>query len=246
MRWPLMIWLVLPAPAFADFTATYRLPGSGTAMTIEIADNGDACGDVTVPQGKGIARTGVRFIIHADQNYLVQEGPSGPTVVRVADAATVNAENKAKRVDKTTLIPLSFVKESEVRVNGRTGTAYFARIGVLPPESQPGIVVSKDPALAPLMRAMLAQFDASTTIIGQTVDMPVFKAGRDVLETGAPLLSGGAKLERVRYGAIPAWHFEIPAVAASLDELRQHWTPIELKLVPPLHPRRYRFKIIPN
>lgn len=218
-----LIWasLSLSSPAFADMTATYVGTNVGVTMKIEIASNGDVRGATSSPNAY--------FITHEGKGYVVQATFDGPAVMRVEDMATVLTEQiekfapelKLKEIDAPNL---ALTKGGVVTVRGRQGVAYFMgdRAKTFP-DAQPVVVVSTDPALAPLASAMEYQFTMSITMMGRALG-PVnpFSGMQAVLKTGAPIVFSGMELDTVSYEAIPASRFVLPAEPLSLEDVRKN------------------------
>lgn len=220
------IWVLLaalvPAPALADLTATYVAPHAIFTMTIEIASNGDLRGDVGIP--------GNYFITRAGHGYFISDGPSGPIVMRVEDIATVVSEELAKRDDHfpdeatTAHDPKpEFVEKGTVVINGRTGSAWYLKLENGQFSTKPWAVVSHDPILAPLGRAMAMQFDMSAAMMGKMMGGATGSgdAMEEILKTGAPLSFAGAELKTVSTTSISPARFELPAEPATLDIIRK-------------------------
>jgi hypothetical protein len=217
-----LLAILAPAPALADLTATYVAPHAFFTMTIEIAANGDLRGDVGIP--------GSYFITRAGHSYFISPRPSGPVVMRVEDMAAVVAEHIAKtdphfRGEMGAAHKPNLVEKGNVVINGRIGSAWYLKMenGKLSPS--PVTVISLDPALAPLGRAMTMQFEISAAMMGTMVGTSPSGAMEDILKTGAPLSFAGAELKTVSTAPIPSERFELPAEPATLDVARKTMTP---------------------
>jgi len=229
MRWLLIPLAVIPAPALADLTAVYGKPGTNFEMKVEIASNGNVHGDMPGQAGNSIFTLG-------GEGYFVEPGPSGPIVMRVEDMATVLGEQIAKlgpqfrpSLDHTPT--RQFVHKGTATVNGRTGAAFFAqsRDGRLSP--RPWVVISDDPALTPLARAMAGQFDMSMRMMAKSIGDAAVKPMQEILKTGAPIVFTGAELQTVTFDPIPVSHFELPAKPASLENVRKQMMPVAVRPV---------------
>ncbi len=217
-----LLAFLMPAPALADLTVTYGAPRAAFTMTIEIAANGDLRGDV--------GRPGTYFITRAGHGYFITDSPSGPLVMRVEDMATVMAEQMGKldphfREEMEGAPALDLVEKGTVVINGRTGSAWYLKLqdGQLSPK--PWVVISHDPELAPLGRAMAVQFDMSTAMMGGIMGTGPFKVMQDIFKTGAPISFADSEVKTVSNAPIPSGHFELPAQPAALDAVRKHMTP---------------------
>jgi hypothetical protein len=222
MRYALLLLaLCVSAPAAADLTATYKArPGSW--LTVKVASNGDEAqsdGDKRPDPD----RRGLFLIKRAGHDFYVSAGPSGPTVVRAEDMLTVIGEHAARGDLGSGKAPaIELVEKGTATVNGRTGTAWFTRLadGRLSPT--PFAVVSHDPALAPLGRAMAHQLEIGALMTGGTVQTASFTAMQDSLKTGVALLLDGSELEAVSASPIPASDFELPAEPETIEVLRKN------------------------
>ena len=213
-------WLVLSTPAAADLTANYVGPNSAITMKIEVAANGDVRGAPSNPNSY--------FITHDGHGYMVQASFNGPVVMRIEDVTTVLAEQMRRLapdgppgiVGHAPAIPLS--RGGTVTIRGRQGTAYYmGDNGRHAPAEQPFVVISTDPALAPLGVAMEHQFAMSADGMGQIVpgEHP-FANVLAVLRSGAPLVFTGMELDSISTDPIPVARFALPAEPLSLDGVR--------------------------
>jgi hypothetical protein len=205
------------APARADITATYVADGPGMVleMKVEIAAGGDLRADMNVP--------GLYMIKREGRSYFVITGPSGPIVQDFEDMGAVVREELSRTqpdlCDQFDGAGSSFklVPRGTVTIAGRTGEAYA-------PAGHPQhteMVISRDPALAPLGEAMAAQFRASTIVMGECVARtPMFVQMLALLESGAPLQFGPMHLATVTTGPVDPARFVLPAAPASREEVR--------------------------
>jgi hypothetical protein len=206
------------APAHADLTATYVSVNAGIdfRMKIEIAANGDLRADTSTP--------GMYMIKRAGRAYFIVQEPSGPVVEDVADVGAVTQEELARLdphfCDKWVRIDPSpkLVSQGTVTIAGRDGEAYG-------PEghtgSRPAVVISRDPALTPLAQAMAAQFRMTTTVMGTCMPaVPMFAQMQALLDSGAPLLFGPARLDSVETGPIDPARFVLPGAPATREQVR--------------------------
>ncbi len=217
--------LLIAAPVQADTTAVYKSPKLGAEMTIEIASNGDVRGSVG---GRG------DYILTLDgKGYLVFFTDKGVVVDRVDDAATAMTDYIREKMPQLAKMPgidgpggpdgPKYVAGGVLTVNGRAGTTWYLQWGAAQrADSEPEIVISNDPALAELGRAMARQFEMSTRTLGQMLG---HKDGRmsgmnDVLRTGAPLRVAGMDLVSVTAAPIAADRFKLPAEPETLEQVR--------------------------
>lgn len=213
--------LAFATPAVADMTANYVGPNGAMTMKIEIASNGDVRGQSGAPNSY--------FIFHENHGYLVQATFDGPAVMRMEDMATVMAEQMRKMManmpkPKDEDVPdFALVKGDEVTIRGRNGIAYY--MGVAKdgkPVGDPVFVISTDPELAALGRAMTNQFNMSVASMGQVLgNANPWKGMQDVLKTGAPIVFTGLQLDTVNHDAISAARFVLPAKPLDIDEVKK-------------------------
>jgi len=224
MRFKMVSGLALfaiPCAAHADLTAVYGMaaPNGPPFMTLEIAANGDIRG--TMMSG------GIAFIAHGGHAFVILKGADGPIVSRVEDVATATSEQIAKiRPDMRARIAeqagaLTLTLNGMRTVNGRTGDAYYIQQPDGTLSGQPWAVISHDPELAPLARAMADQFAMSMKLMGQAVPSAAFQPMLDVLQKGAPILMTGIQLQSVSDRPIPPSEFVLPAKPQTLDQVRQ-------------------------
>jgi hypothetical protein len=204
-------------PAFADITANYVGATSADTMKIEIASNGDVRGDISNQNSYFITRDG--------HGYVVEASANGPVVMRVEDIVAVMAEQTKKLpempADVDKIMPaFALVKGEQVTIRGRQGIAYY--MGSRSSTDRPTLVISGDPALAPLQIALDRQYDMSIEMMGHLLGTAnPFSSMEDVLKTGAPLVFIGMELDTINDDPIPAARFALPAAPVSLDEVRK-------------------------
>lgn len=210
----------LAAPADADVTATYKpaVAGLDMRMRVEIASNGDLRADMNFPSLFLIRRGG--------RTYFIQSLPSGPLVADFDDLVAVMQE-EMKRMDpqvcetiRSAPPPAKLVDQGPVTIAGRSGEAYGSE--GRPPGSRPVLVLSRDPALAPLGAAIAAQFRASAALLGDCgPGVPMFGQMQDLLDAGTPLQFAGMELEKVETGPVDPARFALPAPPATRDQVRE-------------------------
>jgi hypothetical protein len=207
-----LILIGCASPARADVTAHYRhIDGSGT-VRVEVAGNGDARFEMSGQPWRLIHRDGVSFVIY----FL----PGGPMVVRMDDLRQLAAE-RAGKTPVLAIARMRLVPRGEIRIGRYSGRAYHLDTddGISP---RPQIVISRDPALAPIGSAWLRQIDFSIAMLrARSAPVPeTVTRVREVLATGSPVYYGGQQLQRVDAVAIPADRFRLPAEPLTLDQLR--------------------------
>ncbi|MDH7974375.1 hypothetical protein QH494_19470 [Sphingomonas sp. AR_OL41] len=217
------LWLAaLGSPVFADTTANYVGPNAAITMKVEIASNGDVRGATSNPNSYFITRDG--------QGYMIQASFNGPAVMRVQDMATVMAEQMKKMMPNMPAgagkdaPAFDLVKGGTVTIRGRQGTAYYmgksANGALIGP---PIVVISNDPALAPIGAAMQRQFDMSLAMMGHIFGAAnPFKSMQEILKSGTPLVFTGMELDTVNNEPIPTSRFDLPAQPLTLDGVRKN------------------------
>jgi hypothetical protein len=216
--------LLAAAPAFADTTGVYATSDGNMTMTVEVASNGDVRGTMGGKLLDALARQAPEarppgFITRDGEGYFIQPAADGVSVIRASDAAAVMAESFREHASGIPASPMQkLVARGTATVNGRTGTAYAsgkARAG-----EPPSLVISADPDLSELARAMAGQFEMSVSM-GQALGFG--EMGGDMLallRTGVPLRFAGMELTRVTHDAIAPDRFELPAPPLSREAIR--------------------------
>jgi hypothetical protein len=217
-----ILLMAFGSPALADMAANYVGPNKALTMKIEIAANGDIRGTTSNPNSY--------FITRAGHGYMIQASFNGPAVMRMEDISVVMAE-QIKRLmpnmppgaeDQAPSFDLS--KGGIVSIRGRKGTAYYmGKTTTRSPTEQPVIVISTDPALAPLAVAMQHQFamsiEAMSHMFGKASPFAQIQAA---LKDGAPLVFTGMELDSVNTDPIPASEFALPADPLPIDGVRKN------------------------
>ena len=200
--------------AKADLTATYAAPNGQSSMKIEVASNGNLRSQ-RIP--------GTRTVILRDgQSYLIDVSHGRPTVARTDDLAAVTAEIMAKAQpavwEQMTHAPHRIlVMKGSMTINGRTGDAYYAQAPDGTLSGTPFVVISHDPALAPLGQAMAVQFELGEKMSPSGRNKSVLAA----LQQGTALILNGLELQSVSDAPVDPSAFELPAAAQTPDELRK-------------------------
>jgi hypothetical protein len=219
------LWIALAlagavaTPAAADVTATFASTSGAAAATAEIAQNGD-----------GRMNLGpMSFFKRGDRFFVVITKNGRPIVI---DLASVAAEMRQSTPKTGTDMCGAFqsmsgnvkmVQIGTATVRGRTGDAWFKQGGDGRLPDKPELVISHDPALAPLGAFLAAQYRASTSMMP---DCPALKAitapVQAALDGGTAIMLNGLELSEVRQGPVAAKRFELPAPPMSVDEMRKN------------------------
>lgn len=220
------IWSILAlasvagAPARADLTATYRstMAGVDMAMKVEVAANGNLRADMNSP--------GLYLIKREGRTYLITPGPDRPVVEDVEDVGAA-VQEELTRMDPhfcdrmsgaAAESSFSLVSKGTFTVAGRPGEAFStpSRTATLPV-----VVISHDPALAPLGAAMAAQFRISMGLMERCASgTPMFAQMQRLLDSGTPLKFGPMQLEKVESGTVDPARFVLPAAPATREQVR--------------------------
>lgn len=217
MRVLILLFLLIPSAAAGGTRATYAIERSAPVV-IEIADNGDFAAQLQRSR---------RLVVRSGEAFLVEERLTGPVVMRVADLAAVLAararrsRQRGPRFEARRPVPRGLTQ-----VNGRTGRL-FEVDGV---EERPGdrradAVISDDPALAPLGRAMRTILAAEAVAAQLDWQLPSGLAEEHrnwmaLLDRGAPLRFLGWTLRSVELAPISADGMALPAEPETADALR--------------------------
>jgi len=210
------------SPARADMIAVYASPGGkGEAMRVEIADGGRyriAYGD-----------EGLFLLIRREgHTYFVLGGGDDRIIADVDDLRTATREsmtkNGAPMCEAFRKLPaeMKLVQRGTSVVAGRSGDAWFRLNSDGTTPAKPDLVISHDPALAPLGAAIAEEYRASS---GMMPDCPAFNDAMApvlaALATGTPIAMPGLELDSVQTAAIDPHRFELPGPPRTAEELRK-------------------------
>jgi hypothetical protein len=215
-----LLWLslaLLPGLARADITAVYATPDGQKVMKVEIATNGNLRSETS---------PGARVIFLRDgTSYIVDRHFAPPMVARIDDLAAAIFELMAKAapaaLEQAKHAPHRvFVAKGTATVQGRSGDAYFVQAPDGTLSSAPVVVISRDPALAAIGRAVAAQFEQGEKLSPSGGNA----AMRDILRSGAPLYLNGLELRSVSDAAVDPSRFELPAPVETPAAIREQLT----------------------
>jgi hypothetical protein len=230
-RFAFALCAAAPTVALADITATYRAEGGlDMSMKVQLADNGDMRVDMEMKidrdAGAGMSPsagwTAMSMIARGGRTYYVLQRPEGTIVNDVEDVSAVIQEEMAKaEIDMCKEAaaggaPPKLRPMGTVTVAGRAGEAYGTGIRMA---GDADLVISRDPALAPLGAAMAAQFRASSTAMGPC-PLPGTAEMQAIFESETPLKLGPMRLETVEFGPIDPARFVLPAAPSTREEVR--------------------------
>jgi hypothetical protein len=215
----LALGLGLAGAARADMTAKYAAPHMPVATVVEIASNGDVRAEHAYSTHYSLTRDG--------HDYVVLREASGPFVARIEDlSAAVTQDGGAFLQTMCELVRKQpsgdqVVAGGPATIAGRTGDSFLAVSAKGEKSDKPLLVVSRDPELEPLRRAMLRQFEAGVAMLGCLAASPTVAHVRKAIEGGAPILFDGAELTGLDKAPIDPARFALPAPPASLAEVRK-------------------------
>jgi hypothetical protein len=211
--------LLLPAlalaasPARAGLHAEYR--NGSSVSDLLVADNGDMVGTFFDRH---------RLILRGGEAFVVERRLTGPVVYRLADLDAILRERRALKTPAAAAAAPGLASIGMRRVGDREGEAYAFPSSTADDAERSAIVISRDPALAPLGPAM-AHLLAAEQSLAEREGMGGFEGGGDdpmtkLVATGAPLRIGDLTLKSVERADPPAERFALPAPAETAAELR--------------------------
>jgi hypothetical protein len=198
---------VIAAPAFADTTAFYKAPQSGAEMTVEVASNGDV--------RSTMGGRGDYSLTIGGKSYFVFSTDKGLVVDDVDDVTAALADYMKAKMPEFAKFPdfdgPKFVPAGTLTINGRAGTVWYSLFdGKM--NARMSMVISADPKLGELARAMADSYEKSIAMFGQAFGRSKLADGTlKALRTGAPLRFSGVDLVSVSYAPIAAERFVLPA-----------------------------------
>lgn len=206
------------APAFADVRATYlRGDDQSEKLIIEVSDQG-AMRAVIQP-----GWSDDYFLFLENGNYTVTAGPGGPDVTTI-EAATELARRRRKDViefggssqkpDRTGLV--TYLPVGTATISDNEGIVYNLP-GAAYPESTK-VVLSTDPALLPLGKAITAYKQAITGISVYADDETPDNLAELLSEHGV-LSIWEYELMSINFAPIDAFRFTVPAKPLMLADL---------------------------
>ena len=146
--------------------------------------------------------------------------------MRLEDVAKVLAEQMGKvGFSSFRAPPVTFVRRGTVSINRWSGAAYYLQTENGQVSPRPVTVISRDPSLAQLGKAMQRQMETSEMIMNQVTNGHAPQSNMDeVLSSGAPISFGGAELQSVSFDPIPKEEFKLPSEPVAIDQVRKRMT----------------------
>jgi hypothetical protein len=213
----LLASLAFASAAHADTTAIYGNAAAKFTMTIKIASNGDIRGEVP----------GRTYYFVGGKDYFADRTDTGFIVMRLDDMVKVMTEQFAQQnaklgIPSFTPPPLSLVRKGAVSIKKWSGDAYYIQAANGQMSPQPVAVISHDPSLAELGKAMERQYEKSEMMMGQVMKGHAPRSNMDqVLSSGAAISFAGAELQSVSSAPIPKDEFVLPGQPAPIDDVRK-------------------------
>jgi hypothetical protein len=231
--------ITIASPVHADIAGRFETVGDDSPIRLEMTIEADEAGNVRTQ----MARLGAYYLLRDGELYQVAHSDGEQSVVRVADLMTLQAElSKDFFPDEPTPMdqPLQrFAAMGNEVVQGRSGIGYGMVSEDSPEPRYASIVVSKDPSLAPLGRAIVASNEAmagSLSAMGQ-MGTTLALMNEDmlaVLLTGAPIRLLDLELTDLSSEPIPSERFALPAEPLTIAELRKRMMPHAVEPPPTL------------
>lgn len=216
----LLLLAAAPAAPPADLTAFYAVKGGDpqAALKVEVSRSGNF--RVDLPGDSSIVR-------RDGHTYMITETDSSPVVTDVADIRLAASEETAKRGAALCrslarkAAEATMVRAGTATVAGRTGDAWFKGNPAATPGATPALVVSHDPALAPLGPALLEHYRATVSMLPDCPEVQAMLAPMAAaIATGTPIAMGIMELTEVREGPIDPSRFNLPGPVRSLEQMR--------------------------
>lgn len=205
-----LLFLVLAAPAQADITARFR-QADDQAMVVEANENGES--RMTVSHAVYVTTGGVTHMILTD--------PQGTFVVRQQDFMALMAEllRAAGQAEAPAVGEgVTIAEAGSETLAGRVGTVFRLSRPQHPTDSLE-LVISADPELAPLGRALAGHIAPFFTTMGGA--MPgVAAAASELMARGTLIRLGDLwRLDSVETAPVPPSAFALPSAPISAEAL---------------------------
>jgi len=203
--------LFAAGPAAADMTARFAQADGAPPVVAQINDRGDS--RVTVTEAVYLTTGGV--------TYMILNDAQGQFVARQEDFLRLMNELLAALPAESPSAPaqLRIVEAGTESLAGRSGTIFRLSDPAMPSDSF-DLVISTDPGLAPLGRAMASVIGPFSMAVARS--MPGFGAAvSEVIGHGALLRFGPLwRLETIEVAPVPQSAFALPSAPLGIDALR--------------------------
>lgn len=169
---------------------------------------------------------GREYYFVGGKDYFVDRTASGSVVMRLEDVEKVMAEQAAKLgFSSFRSPPLTLVQRGTVSINKWSGEAFYLQTSNGQVSSRPVTVISHDPSLAQLGKAMQRQMATSEMMMSQITNGHAPQSNMDqVLSSGAPISFAGAELQAVSFNPIPQEEFNLPSQPVPIEQVRERMT----------------------
>jgi hypothetical protein len=242
--------------ASADTTAVYKAKSKDVpiTMTVEVADNGNLRYQMSSGRTYGLTAAGVDYLVDLSHREPVVDRVDDLIAAQKEEMARFIEAFRQHPISAPELVPTGKVTINgrtgqaygykadkgtnatvTVVVNDRPGFSQpsnnvkrLAKSGIERAARSAVVVISHDPDLTQLQRAMARQFGSSlATFSNMMGNAPSpFAQMASLLQKGAPLSFGGMDLESVNHTRIDPKRFELPGQPETLDEVRQRVKPL--------------------
>lgn len=244
--------------AIADTTAVYKAKSktNSITMTVEIADNNSVRYELSTGGPYGLILDGIDYFVDAGSREPVVDRVDDLVTAQVeAMAALKPALKEHVPTTGTQLVPTgkvtingrtgqAFAYKFE-KSTANSAVIIFnphpqlSKVGKITTEemsesegekalAQTVVVISHDPNLAQLGKAMAKQFSTSMRMMAGVIgNTPApFRQMQTLLQSGAPLSFAGMELRSVNHATINPQRFELPAQPETLDQVRERMKPL--------------------
>ena len=206
-----LLILVLASPAQADIIARFRQPDGGQLMVVEVNESGES--RMTVTHAVYVTTGGVTYILLTD--------PQGSFVVRQSDfmALLGSLRGAAGRPDAPAGDRgVTITEAGSETLAGRAGTLFRLSRPQQPTDSLE-LVISTDPELAPLGRAMAGHIAPFFTAMSSGIP-GLAPAASELIQRGALIRLGNLfQLESIDTAPVPPSAFALPSAPLSPEAL---------------------------
>ena len=203
--------LLIAAPASADITARYTQWNGDPPMVVQVSDSGES----------RIAVTEAVYVTTGGVDYMILDDAEGQFVVRQQDFVDMMAEllRATSAAAPPSAPPPSIAENGSETLAGRAGTV-FRLSDPRQPSDAFDLVISTDPELAPLGRA-LGSLVAVFGITMSRTSPALAEALAELVGRGALLRFGPLwRLESVEVAPVPQSVFALPSAPLAPTALR--------------------------
>lgn len=229
--------LSAPVAAQTDISARYEMsedaPSPPRGLDMEITFEVSTEGHVRMQA----QQMPMYFLYRDDTFYIVRRAEDGPVVVVASEYLNVQlefaremfGEDFGPDLEDLDMPSIDYVAIGEETVNGRTGTAYTMQDDDGEPLERVMLVLSNDPQLAPLGRAIQgASAGMSRGLGGPFAGLgSTLNEMNAIFSEGAPLRMMVLELTDVSFDDIPDERFELPAEPLTIEQMRAGFLPFD-------------------